>query len=380
MNLSNLRSRILYKCGRAVDTTLNSDITYALETVQDEVIAQIGFPELFELDETTILLVANTQTYNLPTDFLKMAQIWDTAEYNQELKRITSIEYKTYLGDVTGQTGTNPIYYDIIDSTTSSGNYVKRIKFFPYPLTILNGQIATIAQNSGVPASFANYNTTVSGAILITDTAHGLQTDMRVTIAGTTNYNGTFTITRVSADTFYIIATYVAEAGGGTWTAVGADITDVSHGLTTGDSITIAGTTNYNGVVSVIVKDADTFYIATTYVAEAGAITKTWIKNCYIPFTYYKTLSYMSADTDENVLAYKYPNLLIEGATYYIYRDVVYRDQPEKIAFRLGEYRRCIDNIKKSITESDKIHMVLPKRLLGVKSKLFYPQYTGYTS
>ncbi|MEE9573227.1 MAG: hypothetical protein V3W20_09280 [Candidatus Neomarinimicrobiota bacterium] len=46
---------------------------------------------------------------------------------------------------------------------------------------------------------------------------------------------------------------------------------DDTHGLATGDIISIRGTTNYNGMFSVTVVDADSFYIADTWVANDGA-------------------------------------------------------------------------------------------------------------
>jgi len=67
------------------------------------------------------------------------------------------------------------------------------------------GALHTAGPTSGVIASFADYRATVGGAVLVTDTAHGLVTGNIVTIAGTTNYNGTYTIVKVGADTFYII-------------------------------------------------------------------------------------------------------------------------------------------------------------------------------
>lgn len=66
----------------------------------------------------------------------------------------------------------------------------------------------------GSIASVADYSATVTGAILITDVDHGLLTGDIVTIHSTTNYNGTFVITKVTADTFYVINTYVSTETG----------------------------------------------------------------------------------------------------------------------------------------------------------------------
>jgi len=58
----------------------------------------------------------------------------------------------------------------------------------------------------------------VAGTVKLTDAAHGLVTGDIVTITKSTNYNGIFTVTRVSADIFTIVAAYVADAVGAVWT------------------------------------------------------------------------------------------------------------------------------------------------------------------
>jgi len=52
----------------------------------------------------------------------------------------------------------------------------------------------------------------------ITSTGHGLSNDDCVEIVGTTNYNGLFTVSGVTTDTFDINAAYVANDATGTWT------------------------------------------------------------------------------------------------------------------------------------------------------------------
>jgi hypothetical protein len=239
-------------------------------------------------------------------------EIYRNSTCDSELKRIYPIEYKTYLGDITGQHGTYPLYYDILDSLAVSTTYRKQIKFFPYPETILNGAITT----------FTDYSGTEAGVVKITDAAHG---------------------------------------------------------LATGNSITISGTTNYNGVYIVTKIDDDNFGITKTYVAEAGGAAKLWIKNYYIPFIYRKSVPYLSDSATENVISYMYPSLYIEGGAYYMYRDVIYRDDPAKIAFRRSEFNKVKDQIKTMTIQPDKIHAVLPKRLLTRLSRLYNVQYSGYT-
>ena len=73
--------------------------------------------------------------------------------------------------------------------------------------------------NSGVISAFADYGTTVAGTVKATDTAHGLSTGDKVTISGSTNFNGTFTITKIDNDNFYFTDTWASTAGEtGVWT------------------------------------------------------------------------------------------------------------------------------------------------------------------
>jgi hypothetical protein len=66
--------------------------------------------------------------------------------------------------------------------------------------------------------AFADYSGTVTGTVSVTSTSHGIETGDYVTIAGTTNYNGTYAATKIDANTYYITATWVADDGTGTST------------------------------------------------------------------------------------------------------------------------------------------------------------------
>ena len=66
----------------------------------------------------------------------------------------------------------------------------------------------------------ADHSGTVSGTVLVTSVAHDLQDGDTATITETTSYNGDHVITRVSVDTFYFEATFVAtETGTVQWTS-----------------------------------------------------------------------------------------------------------------------------------------------------------------
>ena len=70
-----------------------------------------------------------------------------------------------------------------------------------------------------------------------------------------------------------VIASAATLLGGGGTTTT---FTDVDHGLTTGDVITIAGTTSYNDEYTVTVLTDDTFSIVEAFVADESG---TWIRS-----------------------------------------------------------------------------------------------------
>ncbi len=66
--------------------------------------------------------------------------------------------------------------------------------------------------------AFADYTVTFAGTVKVTCATHLLVTGMYVIIAGSTSYDGTFLVTRIDADNFYITATWVADDGAQTGT------------------------------------------------------------------------------------------------------------------------------------------------------------------
>jgi len=74
-----------------------------------------------------------------------------------------------------------------------------------------SGAFTTSAVGTAITA-FANPG---GGEVTITSTSHGLVTGDYAYIRGTTNYNGSYTVTKLTDNTFKITATYTAEAGAG---------------------------------------------------------------------------------------------------------------------------------------------------------------------
>ena len=308
MNVDTLVSQVRYRIGLETDTKLDTPILHALNTIQRENILSIDFQELMTHDKTSLYLAASTTNYDLPSDFLKMYIVWNNDQYTNELVRITPRKYKNYLGDVDTVTGTYPQFYDILDSSSN----VKQIYLFPLRSSVSTGSIT----------AFANYNGTVAGTVKATDASHGLATGNTITIAGSTNFNDTYTITYIDVNNFYFTATWVSTA------------------------------------------------------SETG----TWTRIHYVPFVYIKKLDDLTAGGSANILTTYYEDLYIDGATYIMYRDHIYRDQPEKIAFRRGEYDKQIEIIRRAQRQPDRISKVTPKRILPTRAgRLFKVGTNEYT-
>ena len=81
--------------------------------------------------------------------------------------------------------------------------------------TFFAGSIGTIS-------AFADYDGTVPGTVKATTGAsHGLVTGDIVTITGTTNYNGLFVVTVVDDTNFYFTETWNGNDGASNWTQAG---------------------------------------------------------------------------------------------------------------------------------------------------------------
>lgn len=86
------------------------------------------------------------------------------------------------------------------------------------------------AGSTGAITAFADYTGTVAGAVLVTSGTHGLSTGNIITIRGTTSYNGIFSVTVVDVNSFYIIDTWVADDGASDWDQ-GASLTCVESSV-----------------------------------------------------------------------------------------------------------------------------------------------------
>ena len=74
-----------------------------------------------------------------------------------------------------------------------------------------------VAGTTGAITAYADHSGTVAGTVKATDAGHGLSTGDIISIRGTTNYNGIFSITKIDNDNFYFTDTWVEDDGASDW-------------------------------------------------------------------------------------------------------------------------------------------------------------------
>ena len=98
----------------------------------------------------------------------------------------------------------------VID-TQDSPHFVRKFSLeYGFGLTFTEG-------STGPISAFTEYSTVVPGTTQVTDTDHTLTTGDIVTINGTTSYNGIFAITVIDSANYYIVDTFVADDATGNW-------------------------------------------------------------------------------------------------------------------------------------------------------------------
>ena len=104
--------------------------------------------------------------------------------------------------------------------------------------------------------------------------SHGLQDKQQITIAGSTNFDGTYAIEAEDADTFYILVSggpHADELGEAAFfatvttaaraTADSYQLESATHNFDSGQKITLSSTTNYNGDFNLFTTGVSTFTI-----------------------------------------------------------------------------------------------------------------------
>ena len=76
-----------------------------------------------------------------------------------------------------------------------------------------NNNIATETLTGSI-TGILDYSGTIAGTVILTSIEHGLKTGETITITGTTNYNGDYVVTVTSANDFYITETFTSNQTG----------------------------------------------------------------------------------------------------------------------------------------------------------------------
>lgn len=148
-----------------------------------------------------------------------------------------------------------------------------------------SGAITAFAPlKTGAITAFADAG---GGQVTVTSAGHTLSNGDAITISGTTSYNGNFTVANVTTNTFEITDTFVADDATGTWVIDNVVVvTSAGHGLVNGEAVTIAGTTSYNGNFTVSAVTTDTYQIVDDFVADDA--TGTWVIDNVVVVTSFK--------------------------------------------------------------------------------------------
>lgn len=144
-----------------------------------------------------------------------------------------------------------------------------------YPITVIDANTFSIpvkwSGGTYISASWA-INTS---SIVTTGAAHGLSDGDNISISGTTNYNGTFTISNSSGSEFTINQAFVGSEAGNWANNANTTVTSTLHGRTNSESVTISGSTNYNGTYTISNVTANTFEITQSFSVDDA--TGKWV-------------------------------------------------------------------------------------------------------
>lgn len=145
----------------------------------------------------------------------------DQTSANRE-RIIYAMNNEIRLYDVTNETDVLLRDVNDVDSFTLtflSGVQAKRFGYFVIGDSTMSAEFYKYSNTSGGSiTAFTDYSGTVAGTVKVTSATHGMITGNTVIITGTTNYNGTFVITVIDASNFYITAAWVSDDATGDWT------------------------------------------------------------------------------------------------------------------------------------------------------------------
>ncbi len=199
---------------QSVLTTVTNTVTYSsIITNTDQTVADLinitgaGYQKIAYTgvagDSSKILVIRNNL---LTSDSFTSGDIVTLSVFAKGSLSGCNLYLRFYEGAASGSSIRST---DSSEFTLSSTDWRR----FSFSVTCANATAKTIT-------AFSDYSGTVAGAVLVTfttaDTAY--LTNDTVTIAGTTNYNGTYTVTKVSTTQYYITHAWSGNDATGTST------------------------------------------------------------------------------------------------------------------------------------------------------------------
>ena len=122
----------------------------------------------------------------------------------------------TVSGDISGESFYGEMYLDNNATTTVIETANTPIMVNHFTGGSINGFTFT-SGSTGAITAYGDYSGVVAGTVIATSTTHGLTTGDHISIRGTTNYNGILEVTVLDANEFYFTDTYVADDGASDW-------------------------------------------------------------------------------------------------------------------------------------------------------------------
>jgi hypothetical protein len=248
------------------------DIT-PLVLVQDELLSRFsyGCPILtvetpinkFALELGDTISITTDEYLSFGNDGLTSSDLWEIVSKQADFfARPPKIKWKLASKTVTTPTftGISDVIIAATEQEVSASSSDQAGQFF-----VADG--LDTSQSTGAITAFADAG---GGQVTVTSAAHGLTENETITIAGTTNYNGNFTATNVTTNTFEITDGWVADDATGTWSSRLGVV--VASGLAATQA-EIRGTMGENKVVLEASKDTY-FYQTVVGTAFGGIVAK----------------------------------------------------------------------------------------------------------
>jgi len=137
----------------------------------------------------------------------------------------SAMGYNSLSSNTTGNSNSAMGVYALLSNTTGYNNSAMGYQALRLNTTGYNNtangynSLYSVKPQSKAITGFADYSSVVAGTVLATSTAHGLSagTTAGVGIYGTTNYNGTYTVTYIDDNSFYFTDAWAANDATGWW-------------------------------------------------------------------------------------------------------------------------------------------------------------------